>query len=276
MNELEQLREQLARAEAERDAALKQSARWEIQAQDFRDQLVAANEALTAREEECRELESRRLMSYRAYCDVSQRLGSTVGCRRPQAGGQARAWQAAEPDAVGGVGIMTSEQRDATALVEAIIADLNDRSGLGLAGIDDATKQEIRSSWITKAQAAIERLTAERDEAAKRAADWEIQAQDMRDRLIKAKAERDAQHDLVLRLRAQHAKPKAWRSGLEARLAEKDDEPAPLPAELEAVDNLEFVRHYTTEELCAWINRLCAETQEASARARALVERMRR
>ena len=60
---------------------------------------------------------------------------------------------------------MTSEQRDATALVEAIIADLNNRSGLGLDGIDDETKQEIRSSWITKAQAAIERLTAERDEA---------------------------------------------------------------------------------------------------------------
>ena len=29
---------------------------------------------LTAREEECRELESRRLMAYRAYCDVSRRL----------------------------------------------------------------------------------------------------------------------------------------------------------------------------------------------------------
>jgi len=36
------------------------------------------------------------------------------------------------------------------------------------------------------------------------------------------------------------------------------------------------VQHYTTEEICAWINRLCAETQEASARAKALVERMRR
>lgn len=29
---------------------------------------------LTAREEECRELESRRLMAYRAYCDVERRL----------------------------------------------------------------------------------------------------------------------------------------------------------------------------------------------------------
>ena len=42
MNELEQLREQLARAETERDEALKQSAGWEIQAQDLRDRLVKA------------------------------------------------------------------------------------------------------------------------------------------------------------------------------------------------------------------------------------------
>jgi len=83
---------------------------------------------------------------------------------------------------------------------------------------------------------------------------------------------------MLLRLRAEHAKPKAWRSGLEARLAEKDDEPTPrpFPPELEAVERAEFVQHYTTEELCAWINRLCAETQEASARAKALVERMGR
>lgn len=81
---------------------------------------------------------------------------------------------------------------------------------------------------------------------------------------------------MLLRLRAEHAKPKAWRSGPEARLAEKDDEPAQFPAELEAVERAEFVQHYTAEELCAWINRLCAETQEASARAKALVERMRR
>ena len=86
----------------------------------------------------------------------------------------------------------------------------------------------------------------------------------------------DALDALLLRLRAEHAKPKAWRSGLEARLAEKDDEPAQFPAELEAVERAEFVQHYTTEEICAWISRLCAETQEASARAKALVERMRR
>ena len=90
----------------------------------------------------------------------------------------------------------------------------------------------------------------------------------------------DALDSLLQRLRAEHAKPKAWRSGLEARLAEKDEDPepaaTPYPAELVAVENLEFVQQYTTEELCAWINRLCAETQEASARAKALVERMRR
>ena len=86
----------------------------------------------------------------------------------------------------------------------------------------------------------------------------------------------DALDSMLQRLRAEHAKPKAWRSGLEARLAEKDDEPAEFPAELEAVERAEFVQHYTTEEICAWINRLCAETREASARARVLCERMRR
>lgn len=81
---------------------------------------------------------------------------------------------------------------------------------------------------------------------------------------------------LLLRLRAEHAKPKPWRSGLEARLAEKDDEPAEFPAELEAVERGEFLKHYTTEEICAWINRACAETQQASERARVLCERLRR
>ena len=45
----------------------------------------------------------------------------------------------------------------------------------------------------------------------------------------------DALDSMLQRLRAEHAKPKAWRSGLEARLVEKDDEPAQFPAELEAV-----------------------------------------
>ena len=93
---------------------------------------------------------------------------------------------------------------------------------------------------------------------------------------------------LLARIEAQHArkatapKParKSWRSGLEARIAEKDDDPEPAvrpyPAELEAVDRAEFVQHYTTEEVCAWINRECAETQQASERARALCEAMRR
>ena len=86
----------------------------------------------------------------------------------------------------------------------------------------------------------------------------------------------DALDSMLQRLRAEHAKPKAWRSGLEARLAEKDDEPAEFPAELEAVERGEFLKHYTTEEICAWINRACAETQQASERARVLCERMRR
>ena len=47
------------------------------------------------------------------------------------------------------------------------------------------------------------RAEAERDAALKQSAEWEIQAQDVRDRLIKAEAERDAQHDLVLRLTAE-------------------------------------------------------------------------
>ena len=81
---------------------------------------------------------------------------------------------------------------------------------------------------------------------------------------------------LLLRLRAEHAKPKNWRSGLEARLVEKDDEPSQFPAELESVERGEFLKHYTTEEICAWINRACTETQQASERARALCERMRR
>lgn len=78
---LSELAHALSRAEAERDAALKQSAAWEIQAQDFRDRAVRAEAErdglrarLSEREEECRELESRRLMADRAYCDVSRRL----------------------------------------------------------------------------------------------------------------------------------------------------------------------------------------------------------
>lgn len=93
---------------------------------------------------------------------------------------------------------------------------------------------------------------------------------------------------LLARIEAQHAhkaaapKPprRSWRSSLEARLAEKDDEPElaarPYPAELESVERGEFLKHYTTEEICAWINRACAETQQASERARVLCERMRR
>ena len=40
---------------------------------------------------------------------------------------------------------------------------------------------------------ALRRAETERDEALKQSAGWEIQAQDLRDRLVKAEAERDAQ-----------------------------------------------------------------------------------
>jgi hypothetical protein len=80
---------------------------------------------------------------------------------------------------------------------------------------------------------------------------------------------------LLSRLRAEHAKPKTWRSGLDARQAkERDEEPAPrpFPPELEAVERGDFLKLYTTEELCAYINRLCAETREATARAQHLLD----
>lgn len=57
--------------------------------------------------------------------------------------------------------------------------------------------------------AALRLSQAERDAALKQAAAWEIQAQDLRDRLVRAEAERDAQHDLVLRLTAERDEAKA-------------------------------------------------------------------
>lgn len=62
---------------------------------------------------------------------------------------------------------------------------------------------------ITLLSEALLRSQSERDEALKQSAACEIQAQDMRDRLIKAEAERDAQHDLVLRLTAEKHEAKA-------------------------------------------------------------------
>lgn len=47
---------------------------------------------------------------------------------------------------------------------------------------------------------ALRRAETARDAALKQSAGWEIQAQDMRDRLVRAEAERDAQHEQVLRL----------------------------------------------------------------------------
>ena len=76
---------------------------------------------------------------------------------------------------------------------------------------DDDGEQNYRDAeFIARARtmvpelaAAIRRAETERDEALKQSAGWEIQAQDLRDRLVKAEAERDAQHDLVLRLTAE-------------------------------------------------------------------------
>ena len=67
---------------------------------------------------------------------------------------------------------------------------------------DYRTPQELVEELV----AALRRAEAERDAALKQSARWEIQAQDMRDRLIKAEAERDAHHDLVLRLTAERDK----------------------------------------------------------------------
>lgn len=58
--------------------------------------------------------------------------------------------------------------------------------------------------------------------------------------------------DLLTRLRAQHAQPKRWRSGLEARQVEEDDDPPAFPAELEAAERLDFVRDYSVEEISLW------------------------
>lgn len=84
---------------------------------------------------------------------------------------------------------------------------------------------------------------------------------------------------LLAKLEAEHSKlqppkpaRKMWRSGLEARQAEERDEPE-FPQELQAVERGEFLQYYTTEEVCAWINRLCAETRQAIARTDALIER---
>ena len=59
------------------------------------------------------------------------------------------------------------------------------------------------ASSLTTLAAALRRAETERDKALKQSAGLEIQAQDLRDRLVKAEAERDAQHDLVLRLTAE-------------------------------------------------------------------------
>lgn len=72
-------------------------------------------------------------------------------------------------------------------------------------------RQRKRQGAREKAEyaTALRRAETDRDAALKQSAAWEIQAQDMRDRLIKAEAERDAQHEQVLRLTAERDAAKA-------------------------------------------------------------------
>ena len=69
------------------------------------------------------------------------------------------------------------------------------------------TRYELEAGYkhrlLSELAHALRRAEAARDAALRQSAAREIQAQDMRDRLVKAEAERDAQHDLVLRLTAE-------------------------------------------------------------------------
>lgn len=94
--------------------------------------------------------------------------------------------------------------------LRATVTRLNRRAQTAEAGVRDnveACKAAGVSMGRTLANAAAdmylrraEQAEAERDAALKQSAAWEIQAQDMRDRLVRAEAERDAQSEQVLRL----------------------------------------------------------------------------
>lgn len=56
--------------------------------------------------------------------------------------------------------------------VDAIIADLNDRSGCGIDGLDSAIRREIRATWTAVVAKAINDAVAEEREACAREADW--------------------------------------------------------------------------------------------------------
>ena len=63
-------------------------------------------------------------------------------------------------------------QKAARAAVDAITADLNDRSGCGIDGLDAAIRREIRAKWTSIVAAAIDNAVNQEREACAREADW--------------------------------------------------------------------------------------------------------
>ena len=74
---------------------------------------------------------------------------------------------------------------------------------MAVRALDGTASREEKSALFASLAATLRRAETDRDAALKQSAAWEIQAQDMRDRLVRAEAERDAQHALVLRLTAE-------------------------------------------------------------------------
>lgn len=71
---------------------------------------------------------------------------------------------------------------------------------------DEQSDLEAVARWVKGVGAEhLAQLMQERDEAAKRAAEWEIQAQDFRDRVVKAEAEREELRASYGKLKALHA-----------------------------------------------------------------------
>ena len=54
------------------------------------------------------------------------------------------------------MGTTTKETKAARAAVKAIVADLNDRSGCGIDGLDDDIQREIRAKWTAIVEKAID------------------------------------------------------------------------------------------------------------------------
>ena len=66
----------------------------------------------------------------------------------------------------------TQTQKSAQAAVDAITADLNDRSGCGIDGLDAAIRREIRAKWSAIVAKAIDAAVAEEREACAKLAEW--------------------------------------------------------------------------------------------------------